>query len=98
MSVRVCVCGARAGTERFRPRREQPGSNGARGSVLRAVAAHRRGMLRPRARAEAARGNIHLPCLASNFPATVRRQPRCNEQLPGESYKVLLTLNGAFKL
>ena len=49
-----------SGTERFRPRREQPGSNGARGSVLKAVAAHRRGMLRPRAPRSGTRANIQL--------------------------------------
>ena len=75
------------------------GRSGSRGSAAPALRMHPRGFMLLRVpRASTRAHNIQLPCLASNFPATVRRQPRCNEQLPGESYKGLRTLNGAFKL
>ena len=70
-----------SGTGRFRPRREQPGSNGARGSVLKAVAAHRRGMQRPRARGSGTRANIqHLSVYGPYMSPEPARSAPLHEQ------------------
>ena len=80
----VCVCGARAGTERFRPRREQPGSKGTRGSVLMACAAHRRGMHRPRARGSETRAISWIPLfMARTCRPSQRARRRCTSSIYG---------------
>ena len=85
----VCVCGARAGTERFRPRGEQPGSKGTRGSVLMACAAHRRGMQQPRARGSLTRANIqHLSVYGPYIAREPARQAPLHWQHLGRIYRV----------